>query len=287
MNLGELFERFIREKTFLNNVTPKTVSFYRQSFNAYRKTVGEIMPDRFVLNDFVIKLRERGMSPTGANVYIRGINSFLSWLWENNQLGERLSIKQLKEEKKIIQTFSEAQLRVIVSYRPQTPSDKRLHAILCTLIDTGIRISEALTLKTSNVDFVELYLTVLGKGQKERIVPMSLELRRILWRYHDKSTNKSIYFFPVRTGDCMSYRNFHRDMVRLCKELKIEGVRISPHTLRHTFAKQYVRNGGNIYYLMHQLGHTSISMSKRYVEVDETDLSLIHHKVSPLGRLRH
>jgi hypothetical protein len=73
MNLGELFERFLREKTFLNNVTPKTVSFYRQSFTAYKQTVGEVMSDRFVLNDFVIKLRERGKSASGANMYIRGI----------------------------------------------------------------------------------------------------------------------------------------------------------------------------------------------------------------------
>src|ERR1044072_9800224 len=109
MNLGELFERFVREKTFLNNVTPSTVSFYRQSFNAYKKAVGETMPDRFVLNDFVIKLRERGMSAGGANVYIRGINSFLTWPWENNQLRERLKIKLLKEEKKVVQTFSEKQ----------------------------------------------------------------------------------------------------------------------------------------------------------------------------------
>jgi len=286
MNLGELFERFVREKTFLNNVTPSTVSFYRQSFNAYKKAVGETIPDRFALNDFVIKLKERGMSAGGANVYIRGINSFLTWLWENNQSGERLKIKLLKEEKKVIQTFSEAQLHLIISYKPHTDSEKRLHAILCTLIDTGIRIGEALSLKTSNVDFETLYITVLGKGQKERIVPMSLELRRILWKYHDKNTINSMYFFPVRTGDCMSYRNFHRDMVVLCQKLKIEGVRISPHTLRHTFAKQYVRSGGNLYYLMKQLGHTSIKMSQRYVELDETDLAEMHRRTSILGRLR-
>ncbi len=76
MNIGDLFERFVREKIYLNNVTPKTVSFYKQSFIAYKQAVGEVLPDRFILNDFVIRLRERGMSPGGANVYIRGIHSF-------------------------------------------------------------------------------------------------------------------------------------------------------------------------------------------------------------------
>ena len=69
MNLVELFELFVREKPYLAYVTEKTVTFYRQSFKAYKQTVGEVMPDRFILNNFIIKLRERGMQPGGANVY--------------------------------------------------------------------------------------------------------------------------------------------------------------------------------------------------------------------------
>jgi len=120
MNLDELFNQFVKEKTFLAGVTPKTVRFYRQSFKAYTRSVGFVTPDRFVLNDFVIKLREGGMSSSGTNVYIRGMNSFLSWLWENNHIGERLKIKQIKEEKKIIQTYNETQLIAFLNWKPKT-----------------------------------------------------------------------------------------------------------------------------------------------------------------------
>jgi hypothetical protein len=82
MDIGELFNQFVKEKTYLAGVTPKTVRFYRQSFTAYTRTVGPVTPDRFILKGFVIKLREGGMSPAGVNVYIRGMNSFLTWLWE-------------------------------------------------------------------------------------------------------------------------------------------------------------------------------------------------------------
>ena len=98
--LDELFKRFVKEKTFLANVFSKTVRFYQQSYKAFKRTVGEHLPDRMLLNDFVIKLSEGGMSTGGINVYIRGMNSFLSWLWENNVTSERLRIKELKQEQK-------------------------------------------------------------------------------------------------------------------------------------------------------------------------------------------
>jgi integrase/recombinase XerD len=285
MNLLELFERFVREKTYLSNVTPKTVSFYRQSFNAYIKAVGEVMPDRFVLNDFVIKLRERGMSPTGANVYIRGINSFLSWLWENNQLGERLKIKQMKEEQKIIQTYTEAHIKAFVNWKPDGWYEWRMYALLCTLIDTGARIDrELLPLKREKVDLDNCLIRLSGKGNKERFVPMSLELRRILYRWLDK--NEYDLVFPTRDGVKLSYRNAFRDFKNLCTKLGIEGVRTSFHTFRHTFAVNYVRNGGNIFYLQKALGHASLQVTRRYTELSEEDLKLMHKQTSILGRLR-
>jgi len=64
--LDELFNRFVKEKTFLANVSPKTVRFYQQSYKAFKRTVGEVMPDRFILNDFIIGVREAGMTAGGS-----------------------------------------------------------------------------------------------------------------------------------------------------------------------------------------------------------------------------
>jgi len=283
MSLGELFERFIREKTFLNNVTPKTVSFYRQSFKAYKQTVGEVMPDRFILNDFVIKLRERGMAATGANVYIRGVNSFLSWLWENGHTGERLKIKQLKEEQKIIQTYSEDQIRVFINWRPKDWIDWRLYALLMTLIDTGARIDiELLRLSRNQIDFDNLLIKLNGKGGKERYVPMSLELRKVLCRWLQK--NEFDLVFPTRRGNKMLYRNAFRDFELLCKKLGVECKGF--HCFRHTFATEYLRNGGGEIYLQKALGHSSLAMTRQYSQVNEFDLQTMHKKTSILSKLR-
>src|ERR1043165_9675307 len=100
---GILFEEFLHEKTFLNNLAPKTLAFYRQSFNAFALT---LPVNQNQLNSTVVRLRERGISPAGLNCYARGINVFLTWLFESGHVSERLKVKKLKCEEKQMRTFS-------------------------------------------------------------------------------------------------------------------------------------------------------------------------------------
>ncbi len=181
--MEQLFEQFVREKKFLNNSSDKTILFYRDSWRALHKCF-PVLPDQLTrqyLVEFITHMRERGLSPVSCNVYIRGINSFLTWLYENEHLAEHLKMKQLKEEHKVIKTFSEAQLRAIICYKPKTDTQRRLHALLLLLIDTGIRIDEALTLTKDNADLENCLITVTGKGNKERIIPFSMEYRKTLF----------------------------------------------------------------------------------------------------------
>src|ERR1043165_1697594 len=109
MNFEKLFEQFVREKVYLVGVTKKTEAWYWDSWKALKRMMGTPETiDRFFLNEFVIKLREAGVKPRSINTYTCGINSFLTWLWKNNHRGERLRIKPLKVEEKIIPTYSES-----------------------------------------------------------------------------------------------------------------------------------------------------------------------------------
>jgi integrase/recombinase XerD len=90
--------------------------------------------------------------------------------------------------------------------------------------------------------------------------------------------------FGTRTGRRMTNRNFQRDFKVVCERLRIEGVRCSPHTIRHTFSVNYLRAGGNLFYLSKILGHTSIKTTERYLQsVGVADLSAVHERFSPLG----
>jgi len=284
--LNRLFEQFCKEKLYVKNSSHHTIIFYRQSFNTFKKFVGENIQElnKSVLNEFVLAMREKEIKPSTCNVYIRGMNSFLSWLHENEFITEPLKIKQLKIEQRVMKTFSDKQLKAIFSFKPKSFTEKRIHALLCLLIDTGIRISEALTLKREKIDFDNLLLTVKGKGNKERPVPISLELRKILWRF--SLTHSSNLFFPNRDGGQLLYDNTRRDFKKLCTKLGIDDFEGSFHAFRRKFAKSYVKNGGNLFYLMKALGHTTLAMSKKYVEVETEDLQETHARTSLLSRLK-
>lgn len=272
MDLNGLFERFVKEKTFLLGVTPKTIRWYRQRWNAFTRTIGtpDVL-DRFVLNEFVIKLRESGIKPRSCNVYICSINSFPSWLWENNLISERLKIKELKEDQVVIPTYTKEHIASFLSWKPKTWPEKRMYALVCTLIDTGARIDiELLPLRREDIDFENLLIRLKGKGGKERLVPMSLELRRILYRW--LQTHEFQIVFHTRDGCKQGYRNTFRDFDKACKKLGIPCKGF--HCFRHTYATEYLRSGGGELYLQKALGHSTLTMTKRYVQINENDLKL-------------
>ena len=284
--MEKIFEQFLKDKTYIGNVTPKTLSFYRQSFTAFRRTYhGELESiTKSELNSFVIALRERGMSPNGANVYIRGMNSFFSWCKEQELTKEKLVIPKLKKEKKVVTPFSVVQLRAIITWKPSGFFQHRTHTLLCLLIDTGIRITEGLTLTRERVDLDNMLIKVRGKGNKERIIPISPELRKLLARF--LKMHEHNYVFPTADGGMIEYQCARIYMKKLCKKLGIEGVRPSPHTLRHTFALEYLRRGGNLISLQHMLGHEDITTTRLYVNWAVEDLQAEHAKTSLLSRLR-
>ena len=96
INLKALFAQFVKERRFIGNVTEKTLIWYRQSWRAFTRTVG--IPEEInkrVIAEFITKLREEGLSVVSCNVYSRAINSFFSWLYENEYTAEHSKIKQL------------------------------------------------------------------------------------------------------------------------------------------------------------------------------------------------
>ncbi|HZH92185.1 MAG TPA: tyrosine-type recombinase/integrase [Pyrinomonadaceae bacterium] len=284
--LDQPFNQFCQERQYIKNSAANTIIFYRQSYKAFKLYVGEDTQElnKSVLNRFVLTMREKGLKPSTCNVYIRGLNSFLSWLHEYEFITEPLKIKLLKTEQRVMKTFSDQQLKAIVSFKPKTFTEFRIHTLLCLLIDTGVRVTEALELEREKIDFDNLFLTVRGKGNKERFIPMSLELRKTLWKFCQQHSHSLV--FPNRDGGKLLYDNTRRDFRILCHRLKIEGFDGSFHAFRRKFAKSYVRNGGNLFYLMKALGHTTLTMSKKYVEVETDELKETHIKTSLLSRLK-
>lgn len=280
--LQKAFDQFIREKRFLTNVSPKTIKYYGFVFNIWKNYINEF-PDKLNVKEFVIKVQESGVSPFTANSYIRGINSFLTWAYENELTDTHLKIKKIKEPDKILKLFSEKQLKAMLSYKGKTFAQKRLSAMMFLAIDTGCRIDELLTLRTDCVDFDNLLIKVVGKGNKERILPISIECRKVLFKF---LTHDDTYAFPSDEGGKLDYSTALKQFKKVCKQLGITGVRCSWHTIRHSFASSYVRDGGNVLYLQTLLGHTDLQTTKIYVKATTDDLSLMHKRTSLVSRLK-
>jgi integrase/recombinase XerD len=190
-------------------------------------------------------------------------------------------------EKRIIRTHGEATLRAMLRYRPRTFAHWRVQALVLTILDTGCRIEEVLGAKVQDSDFDNLLLTVYGKGRKERRVPFGIELRKVLFRFgqlKDREGIGSALMFPAREGGKWEQRNALRSYYCLLKRLGLP--RSGFHLLRHTFATQYLRNGGDVVRLSIILGHTEVSTTMKYLHLLTEDLQRPHQGLSILNRLR-
>lgn len=280
--LDRLFESFIREKQYISNCTPCTIKHFRQSYKTFRRIVTEEEITRQTTTDFVVIARQQGMSVGCLNSYIKSINSFLEWLHLNEITEERLKIKLLKQEKKVLRSFTDDELRRVLNVKPKSFSERRIHVLTLTLIDTGGRIDEFLSLTRRQIDFDSLIIKVKGKGNKERLIPISLELRRVLFRY--LKTHDFDLVFPTKNGGKMNYQNSYRDFTDLQKRLNITPIGF--HALRRTYAKNYLRRGGNLLYLKAILGHERLETTETYIEVETEALQETHSRTSLLTCLK-
>src|SRR5579863_5139653 len=167
------FDQFIRERQYLMNVSPHTVSWYRHAL----KWLPCENPNKDELFEMVMRMRERGLKPTGCNAAIRAINCYLKWS------GSAHHVKPLKEPQEPISVFSGSQVSLLLSFRPSGQQTQRTHVLTLLLLDTGIRISEALGIRKEDIDWDNLLLTIRGKGGKCRIIPFSHELRKRLFKF--------------------------------------------------------------------------------------------------------
>lgn len=166
-------------------------------------------------------------------------------------------------------------------------------SIIYLLLDTGMRASELCALTLADVNRSSGDLRVLGKGNKWRTVHMALSARRALWRYLEAHRRGAEVGEPLFTGfrghtpgAPLTKFGLSQLIRKAGERAGIEGVRCSPHTFRHTFAINFLRNGGDLFQLQALLGHEDIAIVRRYVQYAEQDLANAHRKASPADRMR-
>lgn len=189
-----------------------------------------------------------------------------------------------------VQPFSEEQQRALVEAARKTRYPARNVALVLFLLDTGCRASEACSLRYGDLDLDEHSCRVLGKGGKERLVCFGGETTLALWewlRHHSREPADPL--FPAlagrHTGRALTRMGLRMLIRDLGRRAGIQGVRISPHTCRHSFALNWLNAGGDSFTLQAFLGHTHPAMTSKYVNLARADLQNQHRRKRPLDQI--
>ena len=224
---------------------------------------------------------------------MRSIRAFWSWLVEEEVIESNpfSKLKIPKPPKKIIPTFSLYQIESLLSIINNSPEGYRDMVIILALLDTGLRVNELINLKMDNVWLEEGLVKVLGKGNKERLVPIGRQIRKLLWRYISQYRPEPAplnldNLFLTQDGRPLTKNRLDSIMKHYGKLAGLTDIRCSPHTLRHTFAINYLRNGGDVFSLQKILGHSSLEMTRRYCELADVDMRRAHAIASPVDNLK-
>ncbi len=237
--------------------------------------------------------QERNLSGHTVNCYLRSLRCFYSWL-VNEEIIEKHPFNKVKippPPKKVIPAFSRQQIEQLLSViDTKTPVGYRNFAMILTLLDTGLRITELCTLTMDKLFLEDGIAQVIGKGNKERMIPIGKHVQRVLWHYIEccrpNPANINYNFvFLNDDGRPLNRRRMEAVMTRYGEKAKLEGIRCSPHTLRHTAAISFLRNGGDLFSLQRLLGHNSLEMTRRYCEVADADVKRAHGLASPVDNL--
>ena len=228
------------------------------------------------LRDFLVEIGEIGINERSQARLISGIKSFYRFLIYKDKIsndptelleGPRLGLR-LPE----VLSIEEID-QIIAAIDLSKPEGQRNRAIIEVLYGSGLRVSELINLKFSNIYFNENYMLVEGKGNKQRLVPISGESVKQIsyWRLDrnrlDIKKGNEDYLFLNRRGSKLT-----RAMIfRIVKDLAvISGIKknISPHTFRHSFATHLLENGANLRAIQQLLGHESITTTELYTHID-------------------
>lgn len=229
------------------------------------------------------------MEARSINRKISAIKSFFRFHQKkgNLQANPAITLKVMKTGKRLPSFLKEEQTGELIGQGADPDSWKSITALLILeiLYNTGLRVSELVELKERHVDEGQLQIKVLGKGNKERIIPLKKELLKQIIEYRD---NKRVLFEQPDTvcllvnakGRKLNAKYIYREVNEQLKDLK-QVTKKSPHVMRHTFATQLINNGADLNAIKELLGHASLAATQVYTHNTIEKLKDIHKKAHP------
>ncbi|MDO4319896.1 MAG: site-specific tyrosine recombinase XerD [Bacteroidales bacterium] len=279
-----LLERGLSENTreaYLSDLDRLQTWLAEDGIDFYEVEIGD-------LERFVAALYDLGISPRSTARIISGIKSAFRYLKLEGEVDPNpaLLLDSPRTGKHLPEVLTVDEIDAMISAIPDdSPTGRRNRAIIETMYGCGLRVSELCNLEFSRIDFDRQIAIITGKGDKERLVPMSDTSIEAIRAYlddraavHVKSGEDNIVFLNVR-GHRLSRQMIFIFLRQLAEAAGISKT-ISPHTLRHSFATHLLEGGANLRAIQQMLGHESIATTEIYLHLDNTRLReeiLLHH----------
>jgi site-specific recombinase XerD len=292
MKLSEAIKGYLLDGQ-VRGLTPKTLEWYRQKLQHFAQVLEQeqgitqleqITPAH--LRAFVLHMQqtkanenhpikpteqERAISPLTVKGYVQVLRGFFAWCVAEEVVSSNPAqrLKLPKVPSYLITTFTPEQLQDMLAVcDKQTRLGFRDYTIMLLLLDTGIRVSELCGLVVEQVH--EDYITVFGKGRKEREVGIGPEVRKLLWKYlamyRRPAAPEVREVFLNKRGQPLTSSGIEQLLQEIKGQAGIEGVRVSAHTFRHTFARMFLERGGEVYKLSRLMGHTDVKTTEKYLK---------------------
>ena len=272
--------------------SPHTVTNYCRDLRRFAKAFPDTNISSMTTADvrnFLLILRDEGLSPSSIARSLSSIKSFFRYLCQDKQLKDNPAeiLETPRRRRKLPNLLSLADVDKLLSCPdPKTSMGLRDQAMLEVLYATGMRVSELISVKGHNLDFEAGCLRTMGKGSKERIVPIGMVARRAVEDYLLNSRpvlakgQKVEELFLTRRAKAMTRQGFWKLLKNYVRQSNIKAD-VSPHTLRHAFATHLLDRGADLRSVQQMLGHADISTTQIYTHVLEKRMLEVHDQFHP------
>ena len=276
--------------------SPHTVSAYRRDLSRFSAELAGQKVDSVTtanIRDFLISLREQGLSPASVARSLSSIKSFFKYLCQDKQFQDNPAeiLETPKRWRKLPDVLSSEDVdNLLKSPDLESVLGLRDKAMLEILYASGLRVSELINLQVSQLDMQVGYLRTLGKGSKERIVPIGAMAKKAVENYilnsrpalvsSRKDGGKPEELFVTRRGRGMTRQGFWKLLKGYVAQANIRAS-VSPHTLRHAFATHLLERGADLRSVQQMLGHSDISTTQIYTHILGKRMLEIHQQFHP------
>ena len=240
------------------------------------------------LRAFIADEHRRGLTPKSLQRRLSACRSFYQWLLRHGRIAANpaASLRAPKAARKLPQVLDVDEAGQLVEVPTDAPLGLRDRALLELLYSSGLRVSELCALRWHDLDLDEGQVTVLGKGSKQRMVPVGSHARKALAAWRSESAAKAdAPVFPGRAGKAISPRAVQ---LRLRQLAQRQGLfkRVHPHLLRHTFASHVLESSGDLRGVQELLGHADLGTTQIYTHLDFQHLARVYDAAHPRAKKR-